>query len=200
MLAAAPLNGVGVTVVEADVSTSIGNEAIVAAAAESGHIDVVVCNAGTYSSAPLPELDDGEWRRTLENNLDSTFYLLRAALPHLVRGSRIVMITSVAAHRGSAGHSAYAAAKAAQVSLTRSLASELAPKGIRVNAVSPGVIITPMSVDLISESGASILPTIPLGRYGTPEDVAASVEFLASAGADFITGQVLHVNGGVFFG
>lgn len=192
-----PVGPPGVHWVEADVATAEANRAIVAAAvAVAGRIDVLVCNAGRYSSGALAGVDDEEWSSALRTNLDSAFYLLREADPYLVRGSAVVVVASVAAHRGSAGHSAYAAAKAGQVSLVRSLAAELGPRGVRVNAVSPGVITTPMSAGLVAQSGPAILASIPLGRFGEPDDVAGCVEFLASDRAAYVTGQVVHVNGG----
>ncbi|MFJ4286883.1 SDR family NAD(P)-dependent oxidoreductase [Paenarthrobacter nicotinovorans] len=179
-----------------DVTSRVSNEDFVAAAEERfGGIDHLVLAAGIYPEHSIGKVTDDQWRRTMEVNLDAAMYMIRASLPALRAGGSIVAVSSIAAHRGSKNHSAYAASKGALLSLTRSLAWELAPH-IRVNAVSPGVIETAMTVDLVSDQGERILSNTPLGRFGKPEEAASAIGFLCSDAASFITGEVLHVNGG----
>ena len=180
----------------ADVSAAAGNEQIVAAAADRyGRVDDVVLAAGIYPEGPLLETSDEEWRRTLAVNLDSAFYLLRAVQPHLDRRGSIVALTSIAGARGSKNHAAYAATKGALLSLVRSMAWELTPA--RVNAVAPGVIETTMTDGLRAQRSEPLLQQTPLGRFGTAEEVAGVIAFLCSPAASFITGEVIHVNGGL---
>ncbi len=166
---------------------------------EFGGLDVLVVNHGVWEpeDVPLAEMSDEQWRRTLSANLDSVFYLLRAALPQVTDGGGVVLVTSSAAQRGEAFHGDYAASKGALQSLVKSLAVELAPRGVRVNAVAPGWVDTEMVAPAFEDGGLeAILDEIPLGRVATPEDVAGPVAFLASPLANHVTGEVLNVNGG----
>ncbi len=162
-----------------------------------GAIDVLVPGAGIYPTDAVATMSDEAWRRCLAINLDGVFYLCRAAIPALTDGAAIVLIASVAGHYGSVDHTHYAAAKGGIVALGRSLAKELAPK-VRVNVVSPGPIESPMVQPLMAARGAQVLAATPLGRLGTPEEVADGVTFLASPRASYVTGATLHVNGGLY--
>ncbi|HJQ98476.1 MAG TPA: 3-oxoacyl-ACP reductase family protein [Candidatus Polarisedimenticolaceae bacterium] len=167
--------------------------------ARFGGIDILVNNAGIWKGAPVEEISDNEWAEMLGINLTGSFHCVRAAVPPMkeARSGRIVNISSTAGQRGEANHAHYAATKGALIALTKSLAVELAPFGILVNAVAPGWTVTDMTrEDLLGSRREGILKTIPLGRAATPEDVAGAVLFLCSDLASFITGEVLNVNGG----
>jgi 3-oxoacyl-[acyl-carrier protein] reductase len=170
------------------------------AARSFGTIDCVVTCAGMYRDEPFASLTSAQWRQTIAVNLDSAFQTIRQALPLLGKGGSIVNVASMAGHRGGRpGHVHYGAAKGGILALTRGLARELAPT-IRVNAVSPGIIDTPMVATVLEQERDGILAGTPLGRLGTPEDVAQVVLFLASDAAGFITGETIHVNGGLHMG
>lgn len=189
--------GATVTAVAGDVSEPADNDRLVAAALERhGRIDDLVLTAGIYPEQLLAATTDEQWRRCLGVNLDSAFYLLRAAGPHLGPGAGVVALTSIAGMRGSRAHAAYAASKGGLLSLVRSMAWELGPE-VRVNAVAPGIIDTAMTAGLRSASANHLLRDTPLGRFGTPEEVAGAVEFLCTPAAGFITGEVIQVNGGL---
>jgi 3-oxoacyl-[acyl-carrier protein] reductase len=162
-----------------------------------GGIDFLVPSAGLYEAQPFREMQDAQWRRTLSINLDGVFYLCQRAATVLRQGSAIVNLTSVAAHRGAYYNAHYSASKGGLLSLTRSLARELGPT-TRVNAVSPGIIETPMTANLIRSRGADSIEQTPLRRLGNPHEIATAVAFLCSDAASFITGEVLHVNGGLY--
>jgi 3-oxoacyl-[acyl-carrier protein] reductase len=162
-----------------------------------GALDFVLPVAGIYPEAPLATTNDDLWRKVMSINLDGVFRLLRAAVPHLRPGGAVVNFASIAGHRGSRNHGHYAASKAAVIALTRSLAHEVGPH-VRVNVVSPGTIQTPMVEGVIKERGAAVLGETPLARFGTPAEVAAVAAFLCSDAASFITGEAIHVNGGLF--
>ena len=167
--------------------------------ARFGSIDILVNNAGIWKRSPIEEMSDGEWDEMIRVNLTGTFNCIRAAVPPMkeARSGRIISISSTAGQRGEAFCSHYAATKGAVISLTKSLAVELAPYGILVNCVAPGWTVTDMTRDdLLGSRRESILQTIPLSRAATAEEVAGSVVFLASELATFVTGEVLNVNGG----
>lgn len=175
---------------------------VTAASGLGGSIDVLVNNAGSLvQRVPIEEMPAELWEDVLALNLSSTFYATQAALPHLSSGARIVNVTSIAAHSGGGPHAfAYAAAKGGVISLTRGLAKELAPRGIRVNAISPGTVTTPFHERFSTPEGLEqVRRTIPLGRLGAPEDCAAVILFLASHASEFLTGEVIEVNGGQWF-
>ena len=166
--------------------------------ARYGSLEIVVNNAGIWRGSPIEEISDGEWSEMIGVNLTGTFHILRAAVPSLKRsGGRIINISSTAGQRGEAFHSHYAATKGAIISLTKSLATELATDGVNVNCVAPGWVETDMTREsLAGDKSAEILAAIPLGRAGLPEEIAGAVLFLASDLASFVTGEILNVNGG----
>ncbi|MEQ8332984.1 SDR family NAD(P)-dependent oxidoreductase [Nisaea sp.] len=163
-----------------------------------GQIDFVVTGAGLYEDGTVEGMADDVWQRGISVNLDGVFHAVRACLPHMPDGGAVVNIASMAGHRGSFGHAPYAAAKGAVLALTRSLAQEVASRGIRCNAISPGLIDTPMVRGLMQERGGDMLKMTPLGRLGTPEDVAGVAAFLCSESAAFLTAESIHVNGGLY--
>jgi 3-oxoacyl-[acyl-carrier protein] reductase len=165
-----------------------------------GGVDFLIPAAGIYRDTALADMSDEQWRETISVNLDGIFYICRRAIPVLRSGGAIVNITSIAAHMGgSAGHGHYGAAKGGVLTFTRSLARELGPD-IRANAVSPGVIETPMVKGMVQARGDDILRQTPLNRFGAADDVAKVVTFLCSDAAGFITGEAIHVNGGFYMG
>jgi 3-oxoacyl-[acyl-carrier protein] reductase len=164
-----------------------------------GRLDVLVNNAGIWRGAPVEEISDAEWREMLGVNLDGVFHTVRAVVPHMKRAAsgRIINVSSTAGQRGEAGHAHYAASKGAIIALTKSLAGELAGNGILTNCVAPGWVDTDMSAEALGgEGGQAVLEAIPLGRVGTPEEIAGAVIFLASDLAGFVNGEILNVNGG----
>ena len=169
------------------------------AVSELGGLDILVHNAGIWTAGPIESMPEEVWRETMRVNLDSAFYVTRTAVPHL-RGKgygRIIYVSSTAGQRGEAGHSHYAASKGAIQSLTKSLAMELAPDAITVNAVAPGWVITEMVTGVLSDREIEATGReIPLGRMADPAEIAGPVAFLASDLAAHITGEILNVNGG----
>ena len=164
----------------------------------AGQIDLLVNNAGVIRDNPLTALEDEDFRIVLETNVVGTFNMTRTVAPHMVaqRRGKIVNVSSVAGEKGGRGQTNYAASKGAVNAFTRAVAVELAPRGITVNAVAPGVIDTEMSRDVRERAGDAVLSRILLRRIGRPADAAYAVWFLASRYADYITGEILHVDGG----
>jgi 3-oxoacyl-[acyl-carrier protein] reductase len=167
---------------------------------ELGDILVLVNNAGITRDNLALRMKDGEWDEVMETNLRATFRLSRGVMRGMMkaRWGRIVNITSVVGAAGNAGQANYAASKAGVVGLTKSLAAELGSRNITVNCVAPGFIDTDMTRALAEAQKKMLLDHIPLGRLGTPQDVAAAVAYLASPQAGYVTGAVLHVNGGMY--
>jgi len=167
-----------------------------------GKLDLAFLNAGVTSLVPLEALDEETYDWHFDTNLKGQVFLLQKVLPLLGRGSSVVLTSSTGSDRGNPGMAVYAATKGAQLSLMRTLAVELAPRGIRVNAVSPGPIETPMMTklgmpaDKLDDFKVSFAARIPTGRFGTPEEIANAVAFLGSAEASYITGANLVVDGG----
>lgn len=187
--------------VQSDVSDVGGAEALVREALEGfGRLDVLVCNAGVWEGAAVELMSEELWARAMDINLKGTWALCRAAVPELKRAGfgRIVIVSSTAGQRGEAFYSNYAASKGGQIAFTKSLAAELAPHGINVNAVAPGWVETEMTARALGGSAerAEIERTIPLGRVAEAEDVALPILFLCSRWARHVTGEVLNVNGG----
>ena len=170
-----------------------------AEAAAGSPIDIVVANAGITKDGLLLRMKDDDWETVLKVNLESYFRLSRAAVKGMMkrRNGRIIGITSVVGVMGNPGQANYAASKAGMIGFSKALAQEVATRGITVNCVAPGFIESPMTDALNEAQKAQILGTIPTGRLGSGADVAAACVFLASAEAAYVTGQTLHVNGGM---
>ena len=169
------------------------------AEAALGGLDILVCNAGVTKDGLAMRMKDEDWQAVIDINLTATFRLNRAVLRPFMkqRGGRIVNISSVVAVRGNPGQANYCASKAGMIGMSKSLAAEVSSRGITVNCVAPGFIQTAMTDKLSEEQAKRITDNIPSGRFGTPDDVAAGVVFLASDAASYITGQTLHINGGL---
>ncbi|MBR1690665.1 MAG: 3-oxoacyl-ACP reductase FabG [Oscillibacter sp.] len=185
--------------VQADVADGAAVAAMARAAAEAlGPVELLVNNAGVAGQALFQDISDEMWDRYLSVNLGGARNAIRAVLPHMLHEKRgcIVNISSIWGLRGASCEVAYACTKGALIALTRSLAMELAPSGIRVNCVAPGVINTDMVQVLGQETLGALAEQTPLGRLGTPEDIAAAVGYFASDRASFVTGQVLCADGG----
>jgi len=165
-----------------------------------GVVDILVNNAGITRDNLALRMKDAEWDEVMETNLKPVFRLSRAVMRGMMkaRWGRIINITSVVGATGNAGQANYATAKAGLVGMTKSLARELGSRNITVNCVAPGFIDTDMTRALSEEQKSALLGQIPLGRLGQPEDIAAAVAYLASPAAAYVTGTVLHVNGGMF--
>lgn len=184
----------------ADLTDPAGCEALVRAAVDAfGGVDGVVINHGVWPAeeVSVADLADARWHHTIRQNVDSMFWLSRAAARVLAPGGRVVMVSSTAGQRGEAMHADYAATKGAMISFVKSLAVELAPRDITVNAVAPGWVDTEMTVDAMKDGGRErIGRTIPIGRVASAEDVAGPIAFLCSPLARHVTGEILNVNGG----
>jgi 3-oxoacyl-[acyl-carrier protein] reductase len=194
-------SGATVLALPADAASREDCDRLVEAARERfGRLDVVVNNAGITRDALLVRMKDEDWDRVLEVNLRGAFLMTRAAAKAMMRqrSGRIINITSTAGAMGNAGQANYSAAKAGLIGLTKSTARELAHWSILVNAVAPGLIETDMSAGLPEAARQALLAQVPLGRIGTAREVAEVVRFLAGDGGSYVTGQVLHVNGGLY--
>ena len=168
-------------------------------AAAWGGLDILVGNAGIWPSdeAAVRELSDERWSRTMSENIDGMFYSTRAALRVMADGGRVVLVSSTAGQRGEAMHADYAASKGAMISFVKSVAIEVAGRGITVNSVAPGWVDTEMCADPFADGGkARIANAIPVGRIASVGDIATPIVFLCTKGARHITGEILNVNGG----
>ncbi len=188
----------------ADLSSSAAAKPLIDAAVQHfGKVDVIVGNHGVWPlhDAPIDQLSDEQWRSTVAVNLDGLFGLVKHGVAQMKRqraGGHIVLISSTAGQRGEAFHCDYAASKGAIISMVKGLSTELARDGIYVNCVAPGWVETDMAAPALHDAEISkrVYNTIPLGRAGKPEEIAASVLFLCTPHAGFITGEILNVNGG----
>lgn len=162
-------------------------------------LDILVCNAGVARQGLTQDMGDEDYRRLMGTDLDGVFYCCRAVLPHMIsrKSGRIVTLSSMWGQVGGSCETAYSAAKAGVIGLTKALSKEVAPSGVTVNCVAPGVIDTEMNRHLGAEALRELAAETPVGRLGTAEDVAACVAFLCSADGAFMTGQVLSPNGGL---
>lgn len=167
-----------------------------------GSVSVLVNNAGITRDNLSMRLKDDEWDAVVDTNLKAVFRLCKAVMRGMMkaRRGRIINVTSVVGHAGNPGQANYCAAKAGVAGMSRALARELGSRNITVNCVAPGLIDTDMTRALDDQQKELLLGSIPLGRLGSPQDVAAAVAFLASAGAGYVTGTTIHVNGGMFVG
>ncbi len=194
--------------IASDLNNPESGRALVAEAVKRfGRVDILVANHGVWpvEDVPIERMSDQQWRSTLSINLDGVFGLVKHAVAQIKSQPRtggpaghVVLISSTSGQRGEAFHCDYSATKGALISLTKSLAAELAPAGIYVNCVAPGWVDTDMSAETIADpkSGDAIRNTIPLGRVGKPEEIAAPILFLCTEHAAFITGEIFNVNGG----
>ena len=186
-----------------DVADSASVDAGFASLAESGLMPgILVNNAGITRDTLFARMSDEQWDAVINTDLTSLYRTCKACVRHLMkrRGGRIINVTSVVGFTGNAGQANYAAAKAGIVGFTRALAKELGGRAITVNAVAPGFVDTDMTRELEPEQRTRILAQVPLGRLGAPEEIADAVAFLASPSAGYITGETLHVNGGMYMG
>jgi len=184
-----------------DVASAPQVEEMVRKALEAwGRVDILVNNAGITRDSLLVRMRDEDWNLVLDVNLKGAFYCTREVLRPMMkqRRGRIINVSSVVAAMGNAGQANYVSSKAGLIGLTKATAREMAGRGITVNAVAPGFIETEMTQELSDQIRQSMLRQIPLGRFGLPEDVAAVVSFLASEASSYITGQVIHINGGMY--
>jgi 3-oxoacyl-[acyl-carrier protein] reductase len=169
------------------------------AEAALGQLDILINNAGVTRDGLALRMRDEDWSAVLEVNLTAGFRLIRAALRGMLRRrhGRIISISSISGIAGNAGQANYAASKAAMIAMSKSIAAEVAIRGITVNSIAPGLITTAMTDKLNDEQRARLMSAIPMERFGAPEEVAAAAVYLASREAAYVTGQTLHVNGGM---
>ena len=169
------------------------------AEAALGQIDILVSNAGITRDGLVMRMRDEDWQAVIEVNLTAGFRLIRAVLRGMLRRrhGRIISITSLVGVAGNPGQANYAASKAAMIGMSKSIAAEVATRGITVNCIAPGFIATAMTGGLTDDQRARGTAAIPMGRFGAPEEIGAAAVYLASAEAGYVTGQTLHVNGGM---
>lgn len=192
--------GADTVILPCNLSDAAAVEGLIARAEEAlGGLDILVNNAGITRDQLAMRMKDEDWDAVIAVNLTATFKLSRAAIKGMMkkRYGRIVNISSVVGTTGNPGQANYCASKAGMAGMSKAMAAEVASRGITINCVAPGFIATPMTEALNEQQQARILQNIPAGKLGSPEDVAAAVAFLASGDAAYITGQTLHVNGGL---
>ncbi len=192
--------GEGAHAMPADLATAEGAKTLAKdAEAAMGGVDILVNNAGLARDQLAVRMSDEDWQQVLDVNLTAAFRLSRACLKGMMkkRWGRIISITSIVGVTGNPGQANYAASKAALIGMSKSLAREVASRNITINCVAPGFITTPMTDGLTDEQKESLIGEIPSGRLGAPDDVAGACVFLASDEASYVTGQTLHVNGGM---
>jgi 3-oxoacyl-[acyl-carrier protein] reductase len=192
--------GDGAHVTPADLADPTAPDTLLRAAeAAIGRVDILVNNAGITRDNIALRLRDEDWQAVIDINLTAAFRLTRAALRGMIRRrhGRVISISSVVGVTGNAGQANYAAAKAALIGMTKSLAAETASRGITINCIAPGMIATAMTDRLGDEQRDRIMSAIPMGRFGAPDDIAPAAIYLASAEAGYITGQTFHINGGM---
>ena len=167
---------------------------------ELGGLDILINNAGTNADNLSLRMKDEEWKKVIDINLTSTFLLSKHSIKKMLKNKfgRIVNIASIVGHTGNIGQSNYAASKAGIIAMSKSLAIEYAKKNITVNCVSPGFIVSDMTINIAEKVKLYFTSRIPMGKFGTGEDVSNSVAFLSSEQASYITGETLHVNGGMY--
>ena len=167
---------------------------------ELGGLDILINNAGTNMDNLSLRMKDDEWKKVIDINLTSTFLLTKHAIKQMLKNKfgRVVNITSVVGHTGNLGQSNYSASKAAIIGMSKSLAIEYAKKNITVNCVSPGFIVSDMTMNLAEKVKLFLTSRIPMGKLGTGEDVSNCVAFLSSEQASYVTGETIHVNGGMY--
>jgi 3-oxoacyl-[acyl-carrier protein] reductase len=189
--------------VQSDLSTpKAAGQLVEAAVSAFGKLDILVANHGIWppDDAPIDRMSDEQWHRTIAVNLDSVFGLVKHSVAHMKkqRSGHIVLVSSTAGQRGESFHCDYAATKGALISMVKGLSTELARDGIRVNCVAPGWVDTDMSATALNDAPTrnKIFASIPMGRVGTPEEIAGPILFLCTPYAGFITGEVFNVNGG----
>jgi 3-oxoacyl-[acyl-carrier protein] reductase len=197
-LNSANINGIGIAL---DVNNSTQIDAVLKEiSSKFGDVGILVNNAGITKDMLLMRMGDEEWDAVISTNLSSVYRMSKAVLRPMMkaRTGRIISISSVVGHMGNAGQTNYAAAKAGMAGFTKSLASEVGSRNITVNCIAPGFIETDMTAELPDEIKVQMLARIPLGRLGSPNEIAATVAFLASPSAAYITGETIHVNGGMY--
>ncbi|MCH7806681.1 MAG: 3-oxoacyl-[acyl-carrier-protein] reductase [Proteobacteria bacterium] len=191
---------IGAIAIPANLSSMEDVDRLAAEVQESlGGLDILVNNAGIARDSLLVRMSEQDWQDVLKVNLEAAFRLSKACLRGMMKArfGRIISITSIVAITGNPGQANYAASKAGLIGFSKSLAQEVASRGITVNCIAPGFIESPMTEGLSDDQKAKLVAQIPLGRMGTPDEIAASVLYLASDEASYITGQTLHINGGM---